>query len=447
MIVAAEAIPDNLTADKLHAKSRDVIIGLKRHGVNIASYASDGTQVERSAQDLLVMHATGHLLYTVPDPEDDHKHEIRIPIYCRTPVVMIQDSKHAAKTLRNNLFSGARALVLGNHLAMYLYVRDMAFGGLPGCPLYHRDVEKVDRQDDNAATRLFSAPALDFVAKQFPDRLRLVVYLFIMGEVVDAFQSRTISHLEQIQMLLRCRYFLRLWKRFLGAAGYTEQRHYISREADDIIDTLVDGLLGLIYVYRDHFVDQRYPLIPWLHSSEMCEHVFAECRKLVKDFTYLNFLHMVPRLRVLIRAASLFSKGTDPKARAMGYSHSYLHSENARTESLAIYPTDGDIALAVGAAWDEAVTLFGLLGIEVDDITPSPATSPADSPSPAPNPDEDGLDPTDHPHEETEAAALQHMIGLQQTPGWKSVDSEIQDQMHVLTCAAIALDIEERRSL
>ena len=192
---------------------------------------------------------------------------------------MIQDSKHMAKTLRNNLFSGARALVLGNHLAMYSYVRDMAFTPLSGCPLYHRGVEKLDRQDDNAATCLFSAAALDFVVHQFPDRLGLIGYLFVM-------------------MVLRCRYFLRLWKRFLTAAGYTWSRYVISREADDILDTTINGLIGLIYIYRDHLGEQRYPLLPWLHSTKICKHVFAECRKLVKDFTYLNFLYMVPCLHV-----------------------------------------------------------------------------------------------------------------------------------------------------
>jgi hypothetical protein len=445
MIVAAEAIPNDLTTEVLYEKSREVIDGLKRHGVNVVSYACDGTQVERSVQDLLVARATGHISHTIPDPEDGHRYEIRIPMYRLSPVVMIQDSKHAAKTLRNNLFSGARALVLGNHVAMYSYVRDMAFSDLPGCPLYHRDVEKLDRQDDNAATRLFSAVALDFVTKQFPDRLGLVVYLFVMGEVVDAYQSRVISHLERIKMVLRCRYFLRLWKRFLNAAGYAESRHYISREADDILDTLIDGLIGLVYVYRDHLAGERYPLLLWLHSTEICEHVFAECRKLVKDFSHLNFLYMTSRLHVLIRAASLFSKGTDPKAQAMGYSHSHLDPEDARIESLATYPTDGEIALAVGEAWDEAVTLLGLLGIQADDIPTSPTNSATDTSSPAPNPDEP--DSVEHPDEETEAGALQNLISVQQTPGWRAVDSETQDQMDTLTCAAIALEIEERRSL
>ncbi|KAF9780852.1 hypothetical protein BJ322DRAFT_1112246 [Thelephora terrestris] len=329
MIVAAEAIPNNLTAEELYEKSREVIDNLKSHGINAVSYSSDGTKVERAVQDLLISHAMNWVTHTIPDPEDDCTHEIRIPMYRLSPIVMIQDSKHAAKTMRNNLFSGARALVLGNHLAMYSHVRDMAFNPLPGCPLYHRDVEKLDRQDDNSATRLFSAAVLDFAVNRFPDRLGLIVYLFVMGEVVDAYQSWTITHLERIKMVLRCRYLLRLWKCFLNAARYPKTRYYISREADDILDTLVDGLIGLVYVYRDHLGEQRYPLLPWLHSTEICEHVFAECRKLVKDFTHLDFLHMVPRLHIMIRAASLFSKGTDPKARAMGYSHSYLNPENA----------------------------------------------------------------------------------------------------------------------
>ena len=85
---------------------------------------------------------------------------------------------------------------------MYSYVWDMAFTPLSGCPLYHQDVEKLDRQDDNAATHLFSAAVLDFVVHQFPDRLGLIRYLFVMGEAIDAYQSRLISHLEHVKMVL-----------------------------------------------------------------------------------------------------------------------------------------------------------------------------------------------------------------------------------------------------
>jgi len=157
MIVAAEAIPNDLPASELYPKSLAVIEGLKSHGVNVVSYACDGTQVERTVQDSLVSKAVRTISYRVPDPEG-MDHTISLPIFSDSPVVMIQDSKHALKTMRNNLFSGARALVLGSHLAMYSYARDLAFTEIDGHPLYHRDVQKMDRQDDNAATRPGSPP-------------------------------------------------------------------------------------------------------------------------------------------------------------------------------------------------------------------------------------------------------------------------------------------------
>ena len=169
----------------------------------------------------------------------------------------------------------------------------------------------------------------------------------------------------------------------------------------------------------------------------------------MKDFTYLNFLYMVPCLCVLIRAASLFSRGMDPKAQAMGYSHSYLDPENASIKSLASYPTDGEIALVVGEAWEEAVSLLGLLGIQADDLSGSPVTSPPDLSLSPTLPTSDEADPTNRDLDEKAGSTvtLQRLIGVQQTPAWEAVDSPTQDQMHMLTCAAIALDIEERRSL
>lgn len=78
-----------------------------------------------------------------------------IPVINGQPVCMLQDSKHALKTMRNNLFSGARLLVFGNYTATYSRIREIALE--EDFPLYIRDVVKLDRQDDNAATRLFSA--------------------------------------------------------------------------------------------------------------------------------------------------------------------------------------------------------------------------------------------------------------------------------------------------
>jgi len=76
---------------------------------------------------------------------------------------------------------------------MYSQVRDIAFSDQPDSLLYRRDVEKMDRQDDSAATRLFSAATLDFIREHHPDRIGLAAYLFVIGDVADAYHSRVAS--------------------------------------------------------------------------------------------------------------------------------------------------------------------------------------------------------------------------------------------------------------
>ena len=51
------------------------------------------------------------------------------------PISLLQDSKHALKTLQNNLFSGACLLTLGNHTMLYITICDLTFAN--GSPLYH----------------------------------------------------------------------------------------------------------------------------------------------------------------------------------------------------------------------------------------------------------------------------------------------------------------------
>ncbi len=82
--------------------------------------------------------------------------KISIPLFDNHLVVMIQDSKHLLKTFQNNAFSGAQALILGDHYVAYHQFCDIAFPSMSTGqdsplsaltavpPLYHHDVEKVD---------------------------------------------------------------------------------------------------------------------------------------------------------------------------------------------------------------------------------------------------------------------------------------------------------------
>ena len=53
-------------------------------------------------------------------------------------------------------------------------------------------------------------------------------------------------------------------------------------------------------VYGD-FNPDGFPLLLWLLASEICEHVFGLCRRMIKDFHALDFCFMVPKLMLQLR--------------------------------------------------------------------------------------------------------------------------------------------------
>ncbi|KAH6870856.1 hypothetical protein BKA70DRAFT_1578587 [Coprinopsis sp. MPI-PUGE-AT-0042] len=363
IIIAALPITDKMKGDALADLSLKVILGLIRHGINLVSYTCDGTEVERSAEKIMISKADSSKVYRVTNPfqaEGAPDTIITVAIFNGQHVAFGQDSKHGLKTFRNNLFSGARLLSLGNFVAIYERIRALAHEA--GSPLYIRDVEKTDRQDDSAATRLFSAPILEFIVKNHPDYIGEVVYLFVFGELIDAYQNRFITHHERVVMVLRARYFLDHWEMYLKACGYAKAAHIISREALDITRFLVDGYLSLLYIHRD-FLKGKYPLLPWLHSTEPCEHLFGEARRIVKDFTFRDFIFMIPKLRLRVRRTMFHFRGINAKTRAVGYVHTYYDMSKLNPVNLMTFPTDEEIVELSEAAAAQCDSLFNILGV------------------------------------------------------------------------------------
>ncbi|KAH7868542.1 uncharacterized protein C8R40DRAFT_999318, partial [Lentinula edodes] len=352
-----------LTAEKLEPYTQELIRGLIAWKIQVVSYACDGTEIEQKIQALLVEHGDSRIEHIIPPPKSSGEElKIIIPVFDNQPVAMIQDSKHALKTFRNNLYSGARLLVLGNHTAFYAQAHKLAHD--PGTPLYRRDVEKLDCQDENAATRLFSAHTLQFLADQNPEWAGIIIYLFVFGELVDAYQSRKINHAEHLIMVLRAWYFLNLWDEFLQCAGYKRDLYFLSRQCSDITRIVIEGYISLIFIYRDH-LPKLEPLIPHLHSSETCEHCIGESRKIVKDFCYLDFLYMIPKLHVSVRSAISRAQTANGKARASGYCHTYFNTSGMDPLALASFPDDDQIrADLVPVAFDQADQLMIAVGIQ-----------------------------------------------------------------------------------
>ncbi|KAJ7712478.1 hypothetical protein B0H14DRAFT_3018370 [Mycena olivaceomarginata] len=446
LIVAAMAIPDNMKAEALLVPLERILDGLLTRNVRIVSYACDGTEVERSVQRMLVNKAAETIRHTISSPIPGAPDvELIIGVFHGFPIVMIQDSKHALKTFRNNLFTGARMLSFGNFTAVFRRIYEMAMS--PDSPLYERDVKRLDRQDDAAATRLFCAETLAYLTKNFPEYIGEIVYLFIFGELVDAYQNREIFHTERIKMALRARYFLDAWAQFLGTVGYKPSQYFLSHEAVDIARILIEGIISLIIVHRDH-VPGNCPLLPWFHSSEPCEHTYGNARKIVKDFTMLELIFMIPKLRITMREAVLAAKSSDPKARAQGYSHTYYDNTGTNLLNLAIYPSDADIEAASEVAAAESDALISLLGLVPGHLhrkqsaaLPSIGawyTEHDDSESGIEHEEEFDHDDENAP---SDAEQLQALIDEQETAPMRS--ARIEREVMSLTCASIAVTADE----
>jgi len=340
-----------------------VLDGLIDRAIRIVSYACDGTEVERAVQRLFLDMCIRQR-YKIDNPRAGCDPTVaEFGIYRGQVIAMIQDSKHALKTMRNNLFSGARLLTFGNFVSHYRHIVHIAEGS--GSPLFNRDVKKLDRQDDSAALRLFSADVIKYLADHHPDYVGEIVYLFIFGELIDAYQNRSMEHLERIKLALRARYFLDSWETFLKMCGYRKDHYFISREANDILRIIIEGLISLIIIHRDHLPTPA-PLLPWLHSSEACEHFFGEARHVVKDFSYLDLIYMIPQLRIKLKHAVHRGTSSDGKARAAGYSHTYFDHDGIDLVALSTYPTDVQISTAAEIAAQEANSLIALLGVNAE---------------------------------------------------------------------------------
>ncbi|KAJ3927784.1 MAG: hypothetical protein NXY57DRAFT_903259 [Lentinula lateritia] len=370
-ILAAVAIPSTLSAPELFRISDKIICGLLAEDILLCSYSCDGTSSERNVQHLLEQSADSTLTHYIHDPRSGFSSiTIPIPIFSGQPIANIQDDLHLLKTMRNNAFSGARLLVFPNSVVMYSQVREIAF---KNGPIYKRDVVKLDRQDDNAAARLFSASTVDWLSSEMhrsEENIGLLVYIFVFGELVDAFQSRTASLIDRVRMVLRAYFFLDLWEQFLDAAGYPKTKYFLSRESLDIIHINIRGFFQMLFIHRDH-LPRQYALFLHLLGTSICEHVFGFSRLIDPDFTMYSWYVLKPKITLMLRNAILCQQSKDGKARASGYNHSYLDRHGINIIALSSFPSDADINEGSKAGWADAVSLFALLGSTPEELAGS----------------------------------------------------------------------------
>ncbi|KAJ7056056.1 hypothetical protein C8F01DRAFT_1312064 [Mycena amicta] len=274
----------------------ELLDGLVERSYRFISNVTDGAAVERDP------------------PHGSDESPLSIPLYDYKGNIFIntQDPSHARKTGHNNAMSGARGMVLSDFVVHYHQLYDLAVNTTDS-PLYEKDVAGYDKQDDNAANRVFSSVTLS----KLLENMGLVAYLFVIGKMVNAYVSRTMPHKKRAGAVIRAHLFFTTWKQLLQKTGYPLSRYYILHPADKIFKMLIDGLLGLIIIHRGHLPSNDIPLLPWKHGSMANEHAFTAIRAVFPDFSLVQVLTLLLNLQATMTRAkqALFSKGSFKRTR------------------------------------------------------------------------------------------------------------------------------------
>ena len=150
--------------------------------LNIISIGSDGAAAEFQAQSIIVNTKTTD---EIKIQDNMLNINFRCPIFPNIgPILRIQDPKHAKKTARNVVMSGARVLTFGKSIARFEQFLKLADS--PTSVMFKHDVIKLDRQDDGAAYRAFCFRNLAQCLKNQNEIKEgydgLFIYLFVLGK-------------------------------------------------------------------------------------------------------------------------------------------------------------------------------------------------------------------------------------------------------------------------
>jgi hypothetical protein len=137
---------------------------------------------------------------------------------------------------------------------------------------------------------------------QLPQHTGLAIYLFLLGELTDAWLCPTMNHLDRIRLAWTCIFFLHFWHKSISdkASPLTSiDRNGVSRQSYEIFHFLGTLLIGLILAHREFH--PNVPLLPWKHGAEACEHIFGWMRVIMPNFTVLDARQMLPKVFAVVR--------------------------------------------------------------------------------------------------------------------------------------------------
>ncbi|CAB4402243.1 unnamed protein product [Rhizophagus irregularis] len=245
------------TADSILQLHKRLIMEIASQlSLHILSLGSDGAITEYQAQQSIINIQTSEKLKVIVP---QLKINFSCPIFERVgPVIRVQDPKHAKKTARNAIMSGARLLTFGNSSARFDHFLQLI--NQHNSILYKNDVIKLDRQDDAAAYRTFCSSnfrqclTADYQIKSGMGGF--AVYVFVICEMIDSYLNRDIAPLERIRMVMTGYFFLHLWRihiEFLSQKYphfISLRQNFLANQSFAILTSLCESIVLLVKAHH-----------------------------------------------------------------------------------------------------------------------------------------------------------------------------------------------------
>jgi hypothetical protein len=89
-------------------------------------------------------------------------------------------------------------------------------------------------------------------------------------------------------------------------------------------------------------------------------------RKLIKDFTHMDVVYMIPKLRIILREAVFNKALTSAKDSSAGYNHSYFDTRQINLANLATFPSSEAMNDLADLAYTNIESLFSYCGLDID---------------------------------------------------------------------------------
>ncbi|CAB4415318.1 unnamed protein product [Rhizophagus irregularis] len=265
--VVIALIPNTLkdTADDISRLHKKLIQEIApRLQLHILTLGSDGAIVEFQAQEQIIATQTSEQLSIHDDNLNIH---FSCPLFDSVgPIIRIQDPKHAKKTARNAVMSGARLLTFETTSAQYSHFLSLI--GRHDSIMYKNDVIKLDRQDDGAAYRTFCSANLRQCLTQ-----NYEMQPEMNGELIDSFLNRCIASIERIRMAMMG-FFFYIFGNFnikTLAHKYPDfiniNQNFLVSQTFSILTSLSQSMVLLVKAHREYY--PQVPLIPWMHGTSV----------------------------------------------------------------------------------------------------------------------------------------------------------------------------------